>query len=143
MSRILLSLLAAFALGAGAQQRAEQTVLRTEQELKISLDLPGQPTAECQAESSVTYYQRNTLAHVENAIKVADCTLASGEFSVTVRIRGDDGVINMLEFMEAWQRADDKDVSFKADYPIGENVELLSARVRGLTCTCADPPAED
>ena len=42
-----------------------------------------------------------------------------------------------------WQRTDDADVTFTADYPIGENVELLSVRLRGLTCTCADPPAED
>jgi hypothetical protein len=45
--------------------------------------------------------------------------------------------------METWQRDDDKDVSFSADYPIGENVDLVSARVRGLSCTCADPPAAD
>jgi hypothetical protein len=32
-------------------------------------------------------------------------------------------------------------VSFTADYPIGENVELVSARVRGLSCTCATAAA--
>ena len=42
----------------------------------------------------------------------------------------------------------DQDVAFTADYPIGENVELVSVSLRGLTCTCTgllaeqeDPPA--
>jgi hypothetical protein len=36
----------------------------------------------------------------------------------------------------------DRDVSFSADYPIGDDVELVSVRLRNLTCTCADPPQQ-
>jgi hypothetical protein len=30
-------------------------------------------------------------------------------------------------------------VQFTADYPIGENMELLEVRLQGLKCTCGDP----
>jgi hypothetical protein len=81
------------------------------------------------------------VARVESTIRVQACTVASGEFTVTLRIRGEDGEIKVLEQSETWARTDDMDVSLVADYPIGENVELVSARVRGRRCTCADPPA--
>ena len=139
---LALSLLAGLASIAAAQE-GESTIVRVEQELKVSLDLPDLASSQCEATSAVVYEQRNTVARVENTIKVADCAAASGEFTVTLRVRDESGEIKTLELMETWQRADDKDVSFSADYPIGENVELLSARVRGLSCICADPPAAD
>ena len=58
-----------------------------------------------------------------------------------VRIRDEKGEINSLEFSDKWQRSDGPDVKFAADYPIGQNVDLVSVRVRDLKCTCGDPPA--
>ena len=138
---LALSLLTGLASIAAAQQ-GESTIVRVEQELKISLDLPDLASSQCEATSAVVYEQRNTVARVENTIKIESCAAAAGAFTVTLRLRDDSGEIKTLELMETWQRADDEDVSFSADYPIGENVELLSARVRGLRCTCADPPAQ-
>jgi hypothetical protein len=144
MSRIpallVAPLLAGFAHAADAQERAEQTVLRTEQELNISIETPA--LAQCQATTTAGYEQRNTLARVRSTIAVQNCAAASGELTVTLRIRDANGEIKTVDFRETWQRADDKDVAFSADYPIGENVELVSARVRGLRCTCADPAPE-
>jgi hypothetical protein len=135
------ALLVGVALAAGAQQR-ETTVFRTEQELTVSIEVPALPSNQCEATNTAAYEQRNTMARVESTIKVGGCKAASGELTVTLRIRDENGEIKLQELMEVWQRDDDKDVSFSADYPIGENVELMSARVRGLTCTCADPPAQ-
>jgi len=42
-----------------------------------------------------------------------------------------------------WQRSDDQDVSFTSDYPIGDDVDLVSVRLRGLSCTCGDPAQTD
>jgi hypothetical protein len=148
MSRIRISeslalvLLAGIALAADGQQ-PESTVLRTEQELEISIETPAVASAQCDATTTAAYEQRNTVARVQGTIKVAGCKAASGNFTVTVRTRDDSGEVKAVELMEAWQRSDDKDVSFSKDYPIGENVELVSARVRGLSCTCADPSAEN
>jgi hypothetical protein len=145
MSRVLVSALVALALLAGLALAAgaQRSVFRTEQELTVSIEVPALPSTECEATTAAAYEQRNTIARVEGTIKVEGCKAASGEFTVTVRIRDDSGEVKLLELMETWQRDDDQDVSFTADYPIGENVELMSARVRGLTCTCADPVAED
>jgi hypothetical protein len=137
---LALALVAVLAFAAVAQ-RGEQTVLRSEQELTISIEVPALPSTQCEATSNSVYEQRNTVARVEGTIKIESCKAASGGFTVVLRIRGTDGEVKTLELMETWQRADDKDVSILADYPIGENVDLMSARVRGLSCTCADPPA--
>jgi hypothetical protein len=59
-----------------------------------------------------------------------------------VRVRDESGEIKPPESGEEWQRSDDQAVRSRADYPIGKNVELLSARVRNLRCTCGDPPVE-
>jgi hypothetical protein len=64
---------------------------------------------------------------------------------VAVRVRDDSGETKPpVEYMEIYQRSDDQPIKFTKDYPIGENVELVSVRVRNLRCTCADtaaPPA--
>ena len=142
MNRLALALLAVLPLAAGAQQ-PEPTVLRSEQELKVSIETPALASTQCQATTTAAYEQRNTNARVRGTIKVESCKAASGEFTVTIRVRDDSGEVKTLELKEAWQRDDDRDVSFSTDYPIGENVDLVSARVRGLSCTCAAPATED
>jgi exoribonuclease R len=134
---------AVLALAAEAQERNDEPpTFRTETELTVKIEPPQALNAQCAAEYSSTYDQRNTVARVESTIRVQACTVASGEFTVTLRIKGEDGEVKVLTLDETWARTDDKDVSLVADYPIGENVELVSARVRGRRCTCADPPAE-
>ena len=103
-------------------------------------DLPAILSVQCAATTKTEYQQRNTSARVDGAIAISDCTAAAGAYNVAVRVKGDSGQDQVLEFSETWQRSDDRDVSFSADYPIGENVELVSVRLRNLTCTCADPP---
>lgn len=133
-ARLALGALVALVSGAAAQ---EPTVLRTEQELKFTIELPAPPSAQCDATISTGYHQRNTVARVASTIAVQGCAAASGSFAVAVRVRDESGTQQTLEFDETWQRSDDRDVSLTADYPIGENVELLSVRVRGMSCTCA------
>jgi hypothetical protein len=153
--RLALVSLAIVASSAGAQQdergsdrrareradsRTEPVTLRTEIEFTTLIETPQLPSTQCEAIATTDYSQRNTIARVESTIEVADCTKASGELTVAVRVRDESGEIKPLEFNGTWQRSDDQDVSFTTDYPIGENVELMSVRVRGLRCRCADPP---
>jgi hypothetical protein len=114
-----------------------------EQELRLSIDLAPLPqVAECEAVATTEYRQQNTIARVASTIELRDCSVAaSGEFTFFVSVRDDSGEIKPLEFKETWQRGDDRDVEFAADYAIGEDVELVSVRMRGLTCTCADAPS--
>jgi hypothetical protein len=132
--RLALGTLVVLVSGAAAQ---EPTTLRTEREINFSIEVPAIPSTQCEASTSTSYHQRNTAARVESTITVEGCAAAGGHFTVAVRVRDESGTQQTLEFEETWQRIDDQDVSLTTDYPIGENVELLSVRVRGMSCTCA------
>ena len=118
----------------------ETTTVRAEQELKLSIKLNALPAnVQCGATTTTQYQQRNTIARVNGTLEIKDCTAASGTFTVALRTRDESGAEKpLLEFSETWERSENANVEFTADYPIGENVELVSARLRGLTCTCAD-----
>jgi hypothetical protein len=135
------------ASGGGSRTKANcevgSTTVQAEKEVTFTLELPPQPSAQCEAISSTDYQQRGTVARVQSKIETETCAAASGEFTITLRVRDETGALQSLEFNETWTRDDHQDVSLSADYPIGENVDLVSARVRGLRCTCADPPAEE
>jgi hypothetical protein len=147
MSRINVTALLALATVAlpssAALAQAETTTVRTERELKLSIEVPAVPSAQCQAVAATSYHQRNTFARVASTIDTADCPAAVGEFKIAIRVRDESGEVKSLEFDETWRRSDAKSVVVERDYPIGENVELVNARVRGLTCTCSAAPAED
>src|SRR5688572_18302099 len=109
-----------------------------EQTIELSFKLDA-PSTQCSAATTTEYEQRNTVARINSTFAIADCTLASGVFFVAVRVKDESGEEKPpLEFSETWQRSDANDVRFTADYPIGENVDLISVRLRGLTCTCGD-----
>lgn len=147
MSKIHVTALLALSVGgligstASAQQPGETTV-RIEQELKLNLETPQIPSAQCEATANSQYQQRNTMARLISELAITDCKAASGTFTVAVRVRDDSGETKPpVEYTETYQRSDDQPIKFTKDYPIGENVELVSVRVRNLRCTCADAPA--
>ena len=121
-------------------EREPEPAARTtvQQEIKVSIEVPVEPSNQCEATSTTEYQQRNTVARVNTALAVAGCAAAAGGLTVTARIRDAGGEVKSLEFNETWQRSGDQEVAMTADYPIGENVDLLSVRVRQLTCTCAE-----
>jgi hypothetical protein len=120
----------------------ETETARAEQQIKLSFKLAPPPTElQCSASTTTASEQRNTIARIKTTLEIRDCTVASGTFTVALGIKDESGADKPLEFTETWQRSDEADVQFTADYPIGENMELVSARLRRLTCTCADPAA--
>lgn len=109
------------------------------------LKVPVKPSSEqtsaplCEATTLTEYIQRNTTARVDGSVSVKNCPAGStGTYDIVVRVKDQSGAIKPLEFSEKWQGSDAQDVKFTADYPIGENVELLNVRVRNLRCTCVD-----
>jgi hypothetical protein len=128
--------------GSRARRNCEQQPARAQAptETRIAVEaVPLPTTRQCEAGAATEYFQRNTNARVTSTISVATCAAANGAFKVALRIRDDAGEVKTLEFDESWQRTEQKDVVVAKDYPIGENVELVNARVRGLSCTCASP----
>lgn len=118
------------------------TSSETEKELKFSLELPAAKLLQCATTVEVEYTQRDTSVSVEGTLDHKDCAASTGEYRLTVSVRDTSGELKRLEFVESWRRADDQPVAFKAEYPIGENVDLVSVRARQLRCTCADAAAE-
>ena len=121
----------------------EPTTVRAEQQLNVKLDVPEPEALQCEATTLTEYQQRNNVARVTGTVSVTNCPGGSaGTFDVVARVRDDSGEIKPIEFPEKWQRVDAGDSPFTGDYPIGDNVELVSVRVRNLRCTCADAPEQ-
>jgi hypothetical protein len=115
--------------------------VRTEQQLNVSLEVPQADALQCEATTLTEYSQRNNIARVTGNVSIANCPAGSaGTFDVVARVRDESGEIKPIEFAEKWQRDDAGDAPFTGDYPIGENVELMSVRIRNLKCTCAEAP---
>ena len=127
-----------------ARESCEPTkvVVRTETQLSVTLELPPTQTASCAATVELEYSQRDTQASVEGTLDHQICAASSGEYRIDVRVRNEAGEIKTLEFVESWQRTDDQPVRISAQYPIGENVDLLNVRSRQLRCTCVEPNNE-
>ena len=84
------------------------------------------------------------MAHITGEINVDGCTIAAGEYTVSVRTRDDSGEILNTDFQETWERSDDQPIEFAKDYRIGDNVDLIRARVRRSSCICNDiEPADE
>ena len=123
---------------------SETEILRFEmqQRLRFALKPPTIAGEQCGASTTTEYQQRGAIARVNGTLEITDCTAAAGAFTVDVVVKDESGADMPLEFKETWQRSDAENVSFTADYPIGENVELVSVRLRGLSCTCGDVTEE-
>jgi hypothetical protein len=119
-----------------------ETQIEIQRDAQLATDVVPLPTTpKCEATAAIEYHQRNTTARVGSTISAANCPAATtGKLTMVLRIRDAAGEIKPIEFSETWQRDDAQPVTSSTDYPIGENVELVSARVRGLSCTCGDPP---
>jgi hypothetical protein len=118
-----------------------KVVVSVEQELSFSIEAPALSGPQCAATIEIQYTQRDALASVEGIISHADCAASSGEYKVTASVRDDKLELKTLDFVASWQRTDAEAVPFSADYPIGENVDLVRVRARETRCTCADAPA--
>jgi hypothetical protein len=84
-------------------------------------------------------YDSGNVARVSGTVSIAACPAGTnGAFTLVARVRDEAGESTTIEFPQTWQRADNEDHTFNADYPIGDDVELMSVRVRNLKCTCAE-----
>jgi len=119
---------------------SDPAAIRLPPELTLPIEPPNR--LECTGTVTTEYLQRNTLANVNSTLEVSDCAAASGALTIRLRVRDESGENKSLEFIETWERSDGHNVTIAADYPIGENVELLNLRVLDVQCTCADSEEE-
>jgi hypothetical protein len=129
--------------GGGRLSKCTETVhVATERALTVNVQIAPTRTKSCQATMSTASEQRNTVARVEGTIDTPDCDACGGDYTIVLRVRDESGETKSLEFAGSWQRKDREPVKFATDYPIGENVDLLGVRSRGLRCVCVDAPPE-
>jgi len=122
--------------------RSQSQTVRTEHELTVKVDLPAADGPQCEASALTEYMQRNATAQVKGTVSISSCPAGTtGKFTLAVRVRDEAGETKLLEFNETWQHDDARDYVFNAAHPIGDNVELMSVRVRNLSCTCAEAGA--
>lgn len=147
-SRIVAVLIAGLAWGVASGQGAidpagEQQRMQIDEQVKkpytVKLELTTK-TQRCQAQVELEYTQRNTLASVSGEISNPQCAASSGNYTMAVRYRDEDGEIHNVEYEEAWQRDDDQNFVFDKAYSIGENVDLVRVRARKVSCTCTEAP---
>ena len=97
----------------------------------------GRTGPQCEASTLTEFQQRGDVARVSGTVSISMCPAGTtGSFTLVAQVRDDAGATTPIEFKETWQRADTQDHLFNSDYPIGDNVALVSVRVRNLTCTC-------
>jgi hypothetical protein len=125
------------------EPEARQAV-RTEHEVSVPVALPTPSGPQCEASALTEYSQRDTIARIQGSISIANCPAGStGKFTIVARVRDESGETELIEFSKAWQRDDTEDHKFNSDFEIGENVELVSVRLRSLDCTCAATAAPE
>ncbi len=116
-------------------------VIRFETELKTTINIPAIEIESCPARVSLSYYQKNTLVHVDGKIKHDGCEVSEGEFEVIASVRADGGERKTFRFSEVWHIGEENLGEFSKEYPIGENVTLLQVRTSRAKCVClSDPP---
>ncbi len=121
----------------GRRTTIEHELPATTRELRMALP----PSKRCSADISLSYIQKDTLASVEGSLGNAVCAASSGDYTLAISIRDENGETQTLEFTEVWQRTDDQPVVLEGEYPIGANVDLMRVRTRRASCTCAEAPA--
>ena len=92
----------------------------------------------CKARVWTEYLQNNTVVSVNGGIINEDCGPSSGEFTISVRFKDGSGEVRNVEFVEQWQRDDDREALFQGEYFMGEDVDLIRVRARKVSCVCAE-----
>lgn len=90
----------------------------------------------CEAKLALEYLQKGDQAEVGIEINNDECAASYGDFTIYVRYRHDNGEMFTDEFPETWSREDDQPVKMSRLYPIGDDVDLIRVRSRGLNCSC-------
>ena len=90
----------------------------------------------CKANLQLEYWQKGDAAEVTSTLLNPECGASSGVYTVQIRYRRDDGETLTDDYRETWSREDSEPIVTTRLYPIGDNVDLIRVRSRGLSCSC-------
>ncbi len=113
-----------------------------EKKYVMKLEAPMSSKKYCHLTVDIGYLQKNTSVIVDTTLENPDCAASSGSYRVAVKFRDENSELQTVEFEETWRREDDQPLATRQEYYIGENVDLINARVRRPQCLCAIMPAD-
>jgi hypothetical protein len=93
----------------------------------------------CEVDIATSYFQAASQAIVEAEINHADCSASNGKYTVSLKIQDAVGEIHSKKYKEVWSRTDAQAINVKHSYQIGDNMDLLRARIKLPSrdyCTC-------
>ncbi|MFT4629161.1 MAG: hypothetical protein ACI9WC_000281 [Arenicella sp.] len=96
-------------------------------------------TQTCEVDISTSYFQAASQAIVEAEIDHTNCAASNGKYTVGLKIQDAAGEIHSKKYKEVWSRADAQAINVKHSYQIGDNMDLLRARIKLPSrdyCTC-------
>lgn len=131
-------LVIAACIGGAQAASAQQEEPKKHHEIRYQMTISTTPpaTQRCKASLDFTFIQKNDTAVIESTLSNPDCGASSGEYTMLIRIRDENGELQSLQFPESWQRENAQTIESHAEYFIGDNVDLVSARARKLQCIC-------
>jgi len=96
----------------------------------------------CRSGLSFEYFQIGDDVNVAGQLTNDGCAAASGEYTVSVRYRTEDGEIENKDFVELWTREDNTPIEFDKNYPMGPDTYLIRVRTKRSKCVCTAPEAQ-
>jgi len=129
-------------INSSGQQETMELEGHAEKKYIMKLDAPSPSRKYCQASIAIEYLQKNTSAIVDMTLENPDCAASSGSYTTAIRIRDERNESQTIEFDETWQREDDQSLANRREYFIGDNVDLISVRIRKSKCECVEIPDE-
>ena len=87
---------------------------------------------------------RDGVAHVKSTLTNDQCAASRGDYTIQVRYRNAEDVVETAEYPETWERTDSAPVVRERDFMIPDNVDVIRVKSRGLSCECiAAAPADE
>lgn len=106
---------------------------------QFKIRLPAQEYGNsCRARVELRYAQSHEQVDVHAQISNEGCAASTGSYELRLRITDASGERHTLNFSEDWSRDDALLIETDRSYDIGEDVQLVSARLKAASCQCVN-----
>lgn len=130
-------------IDSSGQQEMMKIEGHTEKQYTMKLETSPATKKYCHVSVNIDYLRKNTDVIVNMALDNPDCAASSGSYAVAVKFRDENNNSQTVEYEETWQREDDQPLQKRQSYYVGENVDVINARVKRPSCVCAAIPSEE
>jgi len=129
-------------INSSGQQQVMKNEGHVEKKYVVKLETRASSKQYCHASVEIGYLQKSTNVIVDMTLENTDCAASGGSYTVAVKFRDGNRELQTVEFEETWQREDDQSLQSRQEYYMGENVDLINARVKRPKCVCVPIPTE-